>query len=225
MRLRGTPAFVMAMAGLSGCASVQSSRTDMPQPGYQCAYDARGAFGVVSSDFKVRSSGRIDGAYVRWDAGDGNFANPWITGAWFWRPDDRFSLDYGYVSIMRHIWENQPGKQPRPLKLTLELSATNAPAMRASRLSGDLESSGGPFHLQLNWSDAAAMGRGSAHLYLIARNSSLEIVDQVEIDRAMFERAEPHIRTAFEAVERMLADPAKTCSYVEDLREDDIIVT
>lgn len=210
---------------LSGCATVDAAPGNAPQPGYRCHFEQRGSFGVISSDFDVRSTGERDGAYIRWDAGNGDFANPWVTGAWFRQPDGHFSLDYGYISIMRHIWERRLGKPPRPMTLSLELSPTIAPIMKTSRLASDLQRSGGPFHLQLNWSDVAAMARGSSNLYLIARNSRLEVVDQVGLDRTTFARAEPHITSAFETVNRMLADPSGHCSKVEDLRDDDIIVT
>jgi hypothetical protein len=69
------------------------------------------------------------------------------------------------------------------------------------------------------------MARGSSSLYLIARNPRFEVVDQVEVDRTLFERAEPHIKSAFEIVQRIIANPVDHCMQVDDLRDDDIIVT
>ncbi len=210
---------------LSGCATTSRSPRSSPQPGYRCNFELRGSFGVISSDFEIPVTGEGYGAYIRWDAGDGSFANPWITGAWFKQSSGHFSLDYGYVSIMRHIWEQRPGRRPRPLTLSLELSPTIAPIMRASRLSSDFQQSGGPFHIQLNWSVVAALARGSPNLYLIARNRRFEMIDQVEVNRDVFVRAEPHLIAAFDSVERMITNPADHCLRVEDLRDDDIVVT
>jgi hypothetical protein len=215
----------LAIANSAGCASVRSASADLPQSGYQCAYEERGAFGVVSSNFEIRSPGETGGGYVQWDAGTTS-TNPMISGAWFRHAVPGFSLDYGYVSIMRHIWEKRAaGKRPRPLELSLALSATNAPGMNTSRLATEFQRSGGPFHIQINWRDAAAMAQGAARLYLVARNRRADVVDEVELDRTMFERAEPHIAAAFDAVERMIADPARHCTYVEALRQDGIIAT
>ena len=47
----------------------------------------------------------------------------------------------------------------------------------------------------------------------------------VPIDPAIFTRAEPHILEGFRELEAILADPARTCTFLEDLRSNDIILT
>lgn len=215
---------------LIGCSVVTStaytqSTKRIPQPGYQCQIEKRGTFGVIKSDFQIFDSGQINGAYIRWDAGNGQFANPWITGAWFKNKNGHFSIENGYISIMRHIWDIKPSRRPRPMRLSLELTSNLQTAYGTARIASKIERSGGPFHLQVNWNDASALARGPDALYVAARNSRKELVDYIEIDRAAFSRAEPEIKATFGEVEKMLASPAEKCARSEDLGTDDIIVT
>ena len=69
------------------------------------------------------------------------------------------------------------------------------------------------------------MARGASSLYLVGRNSRRDIVDQVAINAEAFARAEPQITASFETVNRMIADPAGQCTKVDNLRDNDIIVT
>lgn len=75
-----------------------------PEPGYVCKVEKRGDFGLVQSEFQVLDSGETHFGYIKWDAGDGQFKNPWITAAFFRQKDGHYSLGHGYISIMRHIW-------------------------------------------------------------------------------------------------------------------------
>ncbi|MBS0478509.1 MAG: hypothetical protein JSR79_04335 [Proteobacteria bacterium] len=196
-----------------------------PQPGYACTIEHRGDFGVIKADFQIMDSGEPPSAYLQWDAGDGTFKNPWITGAFFRKADGRYALDYGYVSIMWHIWERRPGKRPRPLKLSLELTTDPTYGFASSHMVGAVERSGGPFHIQLGWLDTAALAKGSTKLYLVARNAKHNLVDKVDVDRTIFARAEPHIVDALVEIERMTRRPAEFCAHADDLGTDDIVVT
>lgn len=196
-----------------------------PEPGYSCKVEHRGDFGIIRADFVIKDSGEGPPAYLQWDAGDGTFRNPWITAAFFRQADGRYSLSHGYISIMRHIWEQRPGKRRRPMKLRLELTTDPAYTFASSRMASEVQLSGGPFHLQLSWLDAAALAEGSTVLYLVARNARHDVVDKSEIDRTIFARAEPHIRSAFAEIERMTARPAEFCTHADDLGTDDIVVT
>lgn len=199
-------------------------RSRQLQPGYQCKIERRGTFGLVQSHFEIADTGKVDAGYVSWDAGNGEYQNPWFTAAFYRQRGGGYSLSNGYVSVMWHIWDEHAGKRPKPLDLSLELTANLNPIV-STRLIGKIERSGGPFHLQLDWLDAAAIGRGSTKLFLIARNKHRAPVRQVEIDRAMFARAEPVLLAVFVDVERMIADPRRMCTHTDDLSADDIVVT
>ena len=95
----------------------------------------------------------------------------------------------------------------------------------SSRMAGKIERSGGPFHIQLDWSDAAALAAGASNLYLVARDPHNKPVDEASLDRLMFSRAEPHILSAFTEVGRMTTDPRSLCTHSDDLGTDDIVVT
>jgi hypothetical protein len=223
MRRRSIVCLYVAAAGFVLVAAAPSKRK--PEPGFACKIEHRGDFGVITTDFQIFDSGVASASYIKWDAGRGTFANPWITAAFFHRKDGSYALGYGYVSIMRHIWEHRPGRQPRPLKLSLELTTHPILAFGAVRMAGPLERSGGPFHLELDWGDAAALAKGSTHLYLVARNARRDVMDQVEIDRTIFARAEPHIVAAFAEAEAMARRPAEFCTHSDDLGTDDIVIT
>nr|WP_294816603.1 hypothetical protein [uncultured Sphingomonas sp.] len=196
-----------------------------PEPGYECKIDRRGDFGLIKTEFQIPDSGEKRAGYIRWDAGDGQFQNPWITAAFFRQKEGGYSLGHGYVSIMRHIWARGPGKKPGTLKLRLELTTNPIMGFPSSRMTGDIERSGGPFHIQLDWSDTSSLASGSSRLYLIARNSHREVVDQVNIDRTIFSRAEPHILAAFSEADRMMNNPRAFCEHKDDLGTDDIVLT
>ena len=223
MRRRSTFLLCVATIGFVTVAAAPAKRT--PEPGFACKIEHRGDFGLITADFQIMDSGETRPGYVKWDAGDGNFRNPWITAAFFRQKDGGYSLGYGYVSIMRHIREQRPGKPPRPLKLALELTTNPVVAFGGSRMAGKLERSGGPFHLELDWTDAAALAKGSARLYLVARNARHEVVDRIDIDRTIFGRAEPHIVAAFAEIDRMTRRPSEFCTHADDLGTDDIVIT
>lgn len=221
--MRGRSILCLGAAGLILTAAAPAKRK--PEPGYACKIEHRGDFGLIQADFQIMDTNEVRSSYLKWDAGDGQFKNPWITAAFFRQSDGRYSLSHGYVSIMRHIWEGRPGKRPRPLRLSLELTTDPTFAFATSRMAGRIERSGGPFYLQLNWLDAAALSKGSAQLYLVARNARREVVDKADVDRTIFARAEPHIVTAFAEIERMTLRPAEFCTHADDLSDDDIVIT
>lgn len=196
-----------------------------PQPDFACKIEHRGDFGLIQADFQIMDSGESIAPYLKWEADDGQAKNLWISAAFYRRPDGSYSLDHGYISIMRHIRDRRPGKRPKPLTLSLELTTNPAFVFGSVRMASKPERSGGPFHLALDWLDAAALARGSTGLYLVARNSRREAVDKVTIDRTVFDRAEPHIVTAFTELGRMTARPAASCTHADDLGTDDIVIT
>ena len=212
---------------LAGCAVTPHPAIQPPMPGYRCAINDRGDFGVIKADIEVDITGKFRSGYIGWDAGNGEFANPWITAAFFRGADGHFRLDRGSIDIMRHIWRNRPGKPPSVLELSLELStAPDAAEMYSTaHLASPYERSGGPFHITARWNDIAALASGGQHLYLIARDRKRKAVDQIELDRTSFGRATPHLEAAFIRAETMMADPATHCTHVDDLIERDIIVT
>jgi hypothetical protein len=192
-----------------------------PEPGYECKIEDRGDFGLIQSDFQILDSGKPHTGYIKWDAGNGQFQNPWTTAAFFRKTDGSYSLDQGYVLIQRGIITKRSGSQ----KLRLEVTTTPATESGTSRMAGNIERSGGTFHLQLNWPDVSALAIGSHHLYLVARDSHRKLVDKISLDRMMFSRAEPHILSAFVKIGIMTADPHSFCIRSDDLGSDDIVVT
>lgn len=223
--MRGFLVFCISATAWSSAVDAGKPPKRTSQPGYQCKIEDRGDFGLIQADFQILDSGEPHTGYIKWDAGDGQFRNPWITAAFFRQKDGSYSLGNGYISIMRYIWDRRPGKRPGTLKLRLELTTNPTMAFQSSRMAGDIERSGGPFHIQLDWSDAAALAAGASQLYLVARDSHHDTVDQVALDRLMFSRAEPHIRSAFSKAEKMTTDPRSLCVHSDDLGTDDIVVT
>lgn len=223
LRLRSALALGASAALLIGAAPAKKQRA--PQPGYQCDMERRGDFGLVKSHVEIFDTGKVEPGHIGWDAGDGTYRDQWFTAAFFRQPDGGYSLGSGYGAVMWHIWNERPGKRVSPLALSLELTANPNPMPVASRIAGKIERSGGPFHLQFDWLDDAALGRGSSKLYLIARNKRREAVRQVAVDGAMFARAEPVLLAVFAEVQHMIADPGRWCTHVDDLGADDIVVT
>ncbi|HEY0622014.1 hypothetical protein [Sphingomonas sp.] len=217
---------VLATALLLIAGEAHAAEKRKPEPGWKCALENRGPFGVISSAFEISKRPQALPAHLSWRDGDGTFRNPWLSAAWFRKPDGSYSLDHGYVNITRHIWKGRVGKGPRAQKLRLEIRTTlDQPRFRAAALASAVQRSGGPFHMQLYWHDLAAFARGAPRLYLVARNTKSEMVDHVEIDREIFDRAAPHVEAAMRKIEEIYAAPAKHCTHFDDLRETDIVVT
>lgn len=193
-----------------------------PDPGYSCSLEKRGDFGLITASFELslRAGWRSD--FLTWDAGDGEFANPWITAAWYRTAERRFEMENGYVSITRHI--SLAKRQTLDLKLYLRTIA-GAPRYPGSIMASEYERSGGPYHFRAEWSEVAALARGSPRLHLVAVDRKHKVVDDTVIDGAIFARATPHVEAAMRDLEAMIDNPSRACTFVEDLGTDDIVVT
>ena len=192
------------------------------EPGYSCSLEKRGDFGLISANFELSLSAGWRNHFLNWDAGDGEFANPWITAAWFRTADGRFEMDNGYVSIMRHI--TVPKARALDLKLHLRTIA-GAPRFKGSVISSDYQRSAGPYHLNADWSEVAALARGAPRLHLVAMDRKHKVVDDTVIDSAIFAKATPSIQAAMRDLEAMMNNPSGTCTFVDDLGTDDIVLT
>jgi len=75
-----------------------AGRVQVGEPGYACEIEDKGTFGVISSNFGIADSGpRREVVLLKWDAGDGNFANPWITAFWLKLPGKEFAIGAGHL--------------------------------------------------------------------------------------------------------------------------------
>ena len=197
-----------------------------PEPGWKCTLEERGPFGVISSAFEISKRPEVLPAYLSWRDGNGTFMNPRISAAWLRKPGGSYSLDYGYVYITRDIRKPGAGTRPRTQKLRLEVRTTlNEPRFGAAVIAGTVQRSAGPFSIQVDWQDLASLARGAPHLYLVARNTKGKMVDHVEIEREIFDRAAPYVEAAMRKIEAIYAAPASHCTHFDDLRETDIVLT
>ena len=206
---------------LAGCATVNTRQVE---EGYLCTSVDQGSFGVVSTEFELPKRGARRLGYVKWDAGDGTFANPWITGTWHSIDGRSFDIREGQVNIMRHIFDARG--QIIPHRLSLQLRASeHLPRFSRSVAASAYEGPSGPHHYRGDWTEVEALGRGSPTLHLIAIDEKRRIWDQAPVNGAIFARATPHIEAALRRAEQMFLEPEKYCEFVEDLRADDLVVT
>jgi hypothetical protein len=193
------------------------------QPGYHCQYERHGDYGRLSADFEIPREGRAEPpAYLRWEAATAPFPAPYVSAAFYRMADGHYRIENGYASISWHVWD----PRRRPLTLSLQLrSRPEAPRFGRAALAGDFDRSGGPFSMDVDWSDVASFARGARELHLVAINRERQVVATTMIDRTIFERAEPHIIAALGEIEAIVSNPAATCEFLDDLRSNDIIVT
>ena len=194
-----------------------------PQPGYQCRYERQGDFGEISADFEIPREGTATiPPFLRWETVGAPLLAPQISAAFYRSEDGRFRIENGYATISWHVWD----PKRRPLTLSLQLrSRPEAPRFGQAALAGGFEQSGGPFHLNVDWSDVVSFARGARELHLVAIDRKRRVVAATPVDGTIFERAEPHILAALGEVEAIIANPAAACDYLEDLRSNDIILT
>lgn len=192
------------------------------QPGYHCDYQQQGDYGRLSADFEVPQNGQPSPpAYLRWEAVGQAYPGPQVSAAFYRMPDGHYRIENGYAAIS---WSPTGlGRNPRTLSLQLR-SRPEAPRYTRGAIASAFER-GGPLHLEVDWSDMAAFARGARELHVVAVDRHYRLVGTTPIDRSVFERAEPHIVTALGELERLIAHPAGTCEFLEDLRSNDVVLT
>lgn len=195
----------------------------LAQPGYECRYEREGDFGKVSAQFEVPREGQpSEWPYLQWEAPDGPIKEPHVGAGFFRTADGRYRIENGYASISWHVW----APDRRPLTLSLQLrTRPEPPRYSRAALAGEFRRSGGPFGLTVDWSDLAAFARVARELHLVALDRRYRLVATAPLDPALVTRAEPHIVEAFRELEAMIADPEPNCTFLEDLRSNDIVVT
>ena len=199
-----------------GCAA-PGARIDrrVPSPGYRCTIEESGEFGGISADIEIEDSNPRPHGLITWNARP-DFPQSRITGAWLTR-GNKFTIDNGYLSL-------QMLNGAIASKISVELRAASEPStIGGSRLASG--PSGSSDTVNADWNDVAAMARGTTQLYLLARDKKGRIFNRVAIESRLFVRAERPIAIAIEKANQMIADPARLCTRVEDLRDDEIIIT
>ena len=211
------------MASLPGCVS-DRVRTDQhaKKPNYDCVEEAQTPIGKVSVTRTLNSEGRQLVTTAKWDAGDGNFANPWITAFWVAPGTSEIDFNRGTIDIMWHLHRVEKGR-PFSQRLRLELQSEDAgsndfgPTLKG----GQLETSGGPFHFDSHWADVTTLARSAPRLVLVARDGNDDVKYKVSIDPAIFngvlERVRESLRVSFAT--------SKDFSHQCKAERDDIIVT
>jgi hypothetical protein len=198
-------------------ARIAAPQVQSPEPGYHCEITDDGAFGLISSQFDIPDSGGLRGGIgLLWFAArDCIHWNTNISADWFKPTKEKFSIDHGYVAITRsHVNE----------KLTLALTTYLHPESSWPLFEGNFPNYIGPLLFEGSWADVSAFARGASHLYAVTLNIKHQIVDQIEIDRTIFDRAAPRILAAFEKADKLLADPAHGCEHTDDLHALDVVV-
>ncbi|MEO1221494.1 MAG: hypothetical protein AAFY42_09110 [Pseudomonadota bacterium] len=161
--------------------------------GYRCEAQRSGSFGIVEVDINMRDGQKPHG-YVKWDAGDGAFKNPWITAAWYMDSSGEFEPDNGYVNVMWHIWQIDGVPRDTDEKLSLQYRvSTNERSYGNANLSSPYQRSGGPFHISVDWSLLYSIAAGTDELYLIAVDEDRAEQLRIEIDHSIFAAALPHV--------------------------------
>jgi hypothetical protein len=218
-----TTARSLAAALLAATASCATVSPSVAQPGYECSFKRQGVFGTLSADFELPLKGQASiPPFLRWETDYGPGLAPRISAAFYRMEDGRYRTDNGYASIGWHVWD--PGR--RPLTLSLQLrTRPEVPKYARAVLASEFEQSGGPFHLNVEWSEVAAFARGARELHLLALDRTGKLVASAPIDPAIFTRAEAPIVEAMRELEGIVANPAPTCRYLDDLESNDIVVT
>ena len=214
---------IAAVAALALAGAQAPARPPAPQPGYHCSYDRQGDYGSLSADFEVPRDGHAPvPAYLSWAAGGATYRDPHISAAFYRRADGHYRVDNGFAAIS--WWVAIP--RGRTLNLSLQLRTRPEPQLYSrALLASEFERTGGPLHVSVDWSDIAAFARGARALYLVAVDRHRRVVATAQIDQSVFARAEPHIVAALSELEAIIANPAATCEFLDDLRSNDVIVT
>ncbi len=211
-------AFGMSCTHHEEQARIAAPQVRSPRPGYHCEINDDGAFGSILSQFDIPDSGGLRGGIgLLWFAArDSIHWNTNISANWFKPTKEQFSIDHGYVAIERY-----PEQQE---KQTLALTTYLHPERSWPLFEGNFPNYSGPPLFEGSWGDVSAFARGAPHLYAVTLNAEHEIVDQIEIDRTIFDRAAPRIVAAFDKAEKLLADPARGCKHMDDHNALSIVV-
>ncbi|QFT78291.1 hypothetical protein FIU90_12140 [Erythrobacter sp. THAF29] len=173
---------------------------------------------------RIRDGEQPNG-FVKWDAGDGNYQNPWITAAWYLNPDQRFELKNGYANVMWHIWQIDGKARDVDDKLALEFRVDgNEHRFGNARLSSPYQRSGGPFHISVDWLLLSSLAKGADELFLVARDEENAELLSVAVDPQIFARARPKVIEVMRDIEGKIADPESHCDRHDFSEEDNIIV-
>ena len=212
---------LLASSCAHSAAQPQAPRASM---GYLCEISRAGDFGLVSTDIRIRDGERPEG-YLRWDAGDDTFRNPWVTAAWFMTPERTFDIRNGYSNVMWHIWDFAGERRNTRKKLHLEFRVDGNPQRYGdARLASPHQRSGGPFHISVHWPTIAALAAGAQELYLVALDEKGVEKTRVAIDPKIYAAAEEAVVPVMREIEAMLADPAARCKRHDFTEEDSIIL-
>ncbi|MEE4207842.1 MAG: hypothetical protein V2I43_01065 [Parvularcula sp.] len=211
---------------LVSCASLPSSTSQDTRPkfGYRCEATRSGAFGLVEVSIDMRDGQQPQG-FVKWDAGDGTYQNPWITAVWYMGENQRFSLDNGYADVMWHI--SQIDRKGRDIDDALSLqfrASTNERSYGNARLSSPYQRYGGPFHISVDWPLLSSLAAGTDQLFLVAQDDERVERLRIAIDPEIFVRAEPHVIEVMREIEGKISNPASACKRHDFTEEDSIIV-
>lgn len=220
-------AYVLAQATLiailGGCASNRTSDALLAKGRrYECSAELQTAAGKVASRRMVDVRGQQIVVSASWDARNGQYTNPWITGFWVHGGNGDIKLEQGDFRIMWHVWKHgKNGFVPQTLRLELHRQADNA-AQAAEPLVGKYAKSSGPFHFEANWADVAKFAESGSRLTLLARDKRGHVVDQTEIDAKIISPVSGEIRDILDK-SAMLARGASHQCKVEGA--DNIVVT
>lgn len=225
IRLSGTAlATCLLITCLSGCASDGvRAKQQAKVPDYDCSVEMQTPVGKISATRTLSSKGHQLVINAKWDAGDGTFANPWITAFWVAGGTSEIDFDQGTVDIMWHLWKSKGGR-PASQRLRLELQARDAQSndLGAPLRGGASETSGGPFHFDGRWSDVSMLAASSPQLELVARNDRGEFMYQTSVAPKIFSGVLSKVQEALRETSTMSRDVVHRC---EIHGNDDIVVT
>lgn len=227
-RAVGVKHWIVVATGLlvASCAhSGQDENTHVRSKlGFVCSSQKAGSFGLVEVTMRIRDGDGPEG-YVKWDAGDGSYQNPWITAAWYMDSSQQFDINNGYANVMWHIWQIDGRNRDVDDELSLEFRVdANERRYGNADLSSPYQRSGGPFHISVDWPLLASLAAGTDELFLVARDEQRAERLRIAIDPEIFARAEPHVIEVMREIENKVASPQSHCERHDFTEEDSIIV-
>lgn len=204
------------------------------EPGYQCHFETRGGFGTFSASFDVPSSGAAPRGSLLWEAPPDASQPVLLSAEWrLTKAGQLMSSDGGarlsapipanatnsYIDL--HVRADPESTFTNPYRMNLETMLPGG---------GGLVNDGGNLYFfNTSWREVVDFARRHRRFYLFAtRDLALKrpvIVARFEIDSAPFIRADGRVDEALDAVERMIANPAESCSAVDDLPAEPITFT
>jgi hypothetical protein len=205
------------------------------EPGYQCHFETQGDFGTFSASFDVPRSGTAPRGSLRWEAARGASQPVLLSAEWRLTRAGQLLSRGGGARLSAPL----PANSTNSFYIALHVRAdpkstfTNPYRMNSETMllgGGGLTNDGSNLYFfNASWRDMVDFARRHRRFYLFAtRDLALNrpvIIARFEINSTPFIRADGHVREALDAVESMIANPAESCSAVDDLPPEPIIVT